>query len=399
MTDHTTAPIDDDGGTPDRLDASLDGFRVGVTAHRRSKDLIEALQRRGATVLHAPALRIAPMVEDEGLVADTRAIIAARPDMLVATTAYGIRRWCEGADAAGLGEDLLDVLQSCKIFVRGPKARGAVRAAGLHDAAISSDETTATLVDMMLTEDLNGLTVAVQLHGFVDEDALTRLREAGARVLTVAPYRWADPEPAAESGPSGGAQRLPALIEAVCNQELDAVVFTSAPAVEAVFAAAEELGLGAAFREALAGPVATAAVGPVTAAPLIAAGITPLVPQRFRMGALVRLVCEHLARNHVQSLGTEAGTVEMRGRSLRIDGAPVPLAPAPLLLMRALLGAGGNVLSRQDLTGLLDLDGSAHALDMTVSRLRSALPDGSVVETVVKRGYRLRARMRTHVAP
>jgi uroporphyrinogen-III synthase len=31
-----------------------------------------------------------------------------------------------------------------------------------------------------------------------------------------------------------------------------------------------------------------------------------------------------------------------------------------------------------------------HALDMTVSRLRSALPDTRLVETVVKRGYRIR---------
>jgi len=108
------------------------------------------------------------------------------------------------------------------------------------------------------------------------------------------------------------------------------------------------------------------------------------------MGALIRLVCEHLALNHVRRLDTAAGAVELRGRSLRIDGDPVELAPAPLLLMRALLGAGGAVLSRESLSELLELRGSVHALDMTVSRLRSALPDASLVETVVKRGYRLR---------
>jgi uroporphyrinogen-III synthase len=108
------------------------------------------------------------------------------------------------------------------------------------------------------------------------------------------------------------------------------------------------------------------------------------------MGALIRLVVEHLALNHVRRLDTRSGNIELRGRSLRIDGAQVELAPAPLLLLRALLGAGGAVLSRESLSELLELRGSVHALDMTVSRLRSSLPDGRLVETVVKRGYRIR---------
>ena len=99
---------------------------------------------------------------------------------------------------------------------------------------------------------------------------------------------------------------------------------------------------------------------------------------------------EHLALNHVRRLDTVSGRVELRGRSLRINGEPVEMAPAPLLLLRALIGAGGAVLSREALSDLLELRGSVHALDMTVSRLRSALPDTRLVETVVKRGYRIR---------
>jgi uroporphyrinogen-III synthase len=44
------------------------------------------------------------------------------------------------------------------------------------------------------------------------------------------------------------------------------------------------------FTQALSDYVATAAVGPVTAEPLREAGIDPLVPDRYRLGALVRLV-------------------------------------------------------------------------------------------------------------
>src|SRR5215210_384044 len=54
----------------------LKGFRIGVTSDRRSEDLIAALERRGAQVLHAPALKIAPNDQDGTLVQETRAVIA-----------------------------------------------------------------------------------------------------------------------------------------------------------------------------------------------------------------------------------------------------------------------------------------------------------------------------------
>jgi uroporphyrinogen-III synthase len=234
---------------------------------------------------------------------------------------------------------------------------------------------------MLLAEGVRGKTVAVQLHGYTDVRQLERLRMSGATVLTVTPYRWVKPD---------GADRLPRLIEAACSGNLDVLTFTSAPAVDAMWSTAHEMGLYKQLVDSLKTTVATAVVGPVTAQPLIDAGLQPLVPDRFRMGALIRLVVEHLALNHVRRLDTASGRVELRGRSLRIDGGAVELAPAPLLLMRALLGAGGAVLSRESLSELLELRGSVHALDMTVSRLRSALPDGRLVETVVKRGYRIR---------
>jgi uroporphyrinogen-III synthase len=366
-----------------RLDTpsgQLAGFRIGVTADRRSGDLIDALERRGASVFHAPALKIAPIAEDVELIADTAAMVRARPDLFVITTAYGMHRWFEAADAAGLGDELLRILGDGRIYVRGPKARGAVRAAGLDDVGISSDETTATLVDDLLQQDLQGLTIGVQLHAYADAHQLERLRSAGATLLTVTPYRWIKPE---------GSERLPKLIEAVCAGQLDCVTFTSAPAVDALFNTAAEQGLREQLIERFRQGVLAAAVGPVTAQPLLDVGITPIVPERFRMGALIRLVCDHLAEYHVDQLSTRAGYVEVRGRSVRVDQVQVDLAPAQLVLFKALMSARGAVLSRECLAELLDHTAANHALDMNVNRLRKSLPNPQLVETVVKRGYRL----------
>lgn len=359
----------------------LEGFRIGVTSDRRSGDLIDALARRGAQVLHAPTLRMTNAISDDPVIADTRAIIAARPDVLLATTAYGVRRWFEVADAAGLGEDLLDALHDTAILVRGPKARGGVRAAGLNDVGMSAEETTESLIDEVLANYPAGLTVAVQLHGFLKPSQLDRLRDAHDVVLTVEPYRWIEPDE--------GDDRVDRLIEAACTGGLDCITFTSAPAVHALFGAAEARGRYDDLVDAMCGPVVAAAVGPVTAAPLVAAGIVPIQPERFRMGALIRLVCEHLESTRVIRLDTRHGPLALRGSVVDVDDRRVALAPVALMILRSLVNARGSVVGRDRLAAGLPGTNDEHALEVALSRLRQTIGVPGLIATVVKRGYRI----------
>ncbi|KQP55988.1 uroporphyrinogen-III synthase [Agreia sp. Leaf283] len=358
----------------------LRGFRIGVTSDRRSEDLIAAFERRGADVMHAPAIRIAASDDDAQLTADTLAIIAGRPDVLLATTSYGVRRWFEAADAAGIGHELSETLAQSRILVRGPKARGAVRAAGLDDSGMSDEETTKSLVDHVLRDGASGRVVAVQLHGFTDEGQLQRLRDSGATVLTAAPYRWSLP---------ADSSRVLRLVDAICAGSLDAVTFTSAPAVEALFAAADGAGRLDELQAAFTGTVVAAAVGHVTAAPLVAAGIDPIVPPRYRMGALIRLVCEYLEENRIIRLATKHGDIELRGRLVRVGESEATLAPLSLALFRALMNARGAVLSRAELMAAQPDMQDDHATDVAISRLRQSLPVPGIVSTVIKRGYRI----------
>ena len=365
------------GFRPDQLD----GFRIGVTSDRRSEDLIDAFRRRGAEVLHAPTLRMAHQQDDDGVLADTRAIIAARPDLLLATTSYGVRRWFDVADAGGIGDDLLGALEGTQVLVRGPKARGGVRAAGLTDRGMSERETTESLVTMALATRSAPSTVAVQLHGYTDEVQLQRLRDAGHTVLTVAPYRWLVPD-ATDA-------RVERLVDAIAGGGLDAVTFTSAPAADALLGIAEALGRGPALHAGLRSTVLVAAVGEVTAAPLVAAGVPVVWPDRFRMGALIRLVCERLEQDRVLRLDTVHGPVVLRGSLLRVGDDRVLLPPTPLALLRTLMAAGGGVVSRGDLSASTATRMDDHGLEVALSRLRQAVPQRTLIQTVIKRGYRI----------
>jgi len=114
------------------------------------------------------------------------------------------------------------------------------------------------------------------------------LRAAGAEVIEVPVYRWVVP------ADSEAAQDA---IAQICDGLVDAVTFTSAPAVRHFVALAESLGVAGDLLGALNGSVLAACVGPVCAGAATEVGIDrPLVPEHWRLGALVRMVAEELAR-------------------------------------------------------------------------------------------------------
>ena len=179
-------------------------------------------------------------------------------------------------------------------------------------------------------------------------------------MLTVTPYRWARP---------AARERLPRLIKAACRHQLDAVTFTSAPAASALLETADSLGLRADLVRAMSEHVAAVAIGPVTAAPLRAAGITPAMPDRFRLGALIRLVSEELVERHVRRFRCGADR-DRAARAQRLGRRRhVTLGPNALILFTA-LASSDSVVSRHELVGRLPDELDDHALEVAMSRLR-----------------------------
>ncbi|MFE9025789.1 uroporphyrinogen-III synthase [Streptomyces iakyrus] len=358
----------------------LAGFTVGVTAARRADELGALLQRRGAAVLHAPALRIVPLADDSELLAATKEIIEQVPDIVVATTAIGFRGWVEAADGWGLGEELLARLGGVRIMARGPKVKGAVRAAGLTEEWSPSSESMAEVLDRLLEEGVDGLRIAIQLHGEPLPGFVEALREGGAEVVGVPVYRWMPPEDITP---------VDRLLDATVARALDAVTFTSAPAAASLLSRAEERGLLDEVLAALGHDVLPACVGPVTALPLQSRGIDTIQPERFRLGPLVQLLCQELPAR-ARSLPVAGHRVEIRGHAVLVDGHLKPVPPAGMSLLRALSRRPGWVVARADLLRALPGSGrDEHAVETAMARLRTALGTPKLIQTVVKRGYRL----------
>ncbi|MET9572782.1 uroporphyrinogen-III synthase [Streptomyces virginiae] len=364
----------------DRNTGPLAGFTVGVTAARRADELIALLRRRGAAVLHAPALRIVPLADDTELLAATKELIARPPDVVVATTAIGFRGWVEAADGWGVGEELLATLRSTELLARGPKVKGAIRAAGLVEEWSPQSESLAEVLERLLAAGVAGRRIALQLHGEPLPGFVEALRAGGADVVVVPVYRWMAPEDLAP---------LDRLLDAIAVGGVDAVSFTSAPAAASLLSRAEERGMREAVLDALRGSLLSACVGPVTAVPLQALGVDTVQPERFRLGPLVQLLCRELP-GRARVLPVAGHRMEIRGHAVLVDDELRAVPPAGMALLRALARRPGWVVARAELLRALPGAGSdEHAVETAMARLRAALGAPNLIQTVVKRGYRL----------
>lgn len=363
---------------------ALSGFRVGVTAARKAEEQINLLERRGAHVVWAPALSVDPNRVDAGaLRAVTEQIIGQKIDMFLATTGIGTRAWFDAAEEWGLLDRLLETLGGAEILARGPKSVGAIRRRGLRELWAPESEEFDDVLEHLRGRDLTGKRIVVQEHGQSLSMVAHALTRQGAEVINVVVYRVesaADPEP------------MFRLVETLTDGELDAVTFTSAPAVAAFMQAAGSVGLRDEVVAAFQADVVAACVGPVTAAAFEMWGVPTMFPERSRTAAMVKMLETELPLRREGLLIELAGGHQLllHGDAVILDGAEVKLSPAPAAVLGALVANPGIVVSRQALLAMLPSGtaGSEHAVEMAVARLRSALGT-KTIQTVVKRGYRL----------
>ncbi|WP_018180872.1 uroporphyrinogen-III synthase [Jongsikchunia kroppenstedtii] len=363
--------------------AVLTGFTVAITAARRADELAAILQRRGADIVSAAAIHMVPLSDDVHLRSATEELIATPPDMLIATTGIGFRGWVEAAEGWGVAEPLLQSLAGARVISRGPKATGALRAAGLREEWSPASESSEEVLAHLTVDDLRGRRVAVQLHGAVDDwdpvpGFLDTLAERGATVVPIPVYRWEPPT---------DLQALDALVEKVALSSVDAITFTSAPAVASFLMRADAMALKDSVHRALTTDVVPFCVGPVTARPLDRIGVESVRPERMRLGALARIVGDELPRLR-PDLAVAGHRLGVRAGCAVVDGEVIMLTPNSLVLLKMLARDPGAIVTREVMLETLGAE-DPHVIEAAVARLRSSLGVKELVATAVKRGYRL----------
>jgi uroporphyrinogen-III synthase len=359
------------------------GWTVGMTADRRAEEQAELLRRRGATVVAGATIRTRPLGAEEGVAQAIAALIAEPPDILVLTTGIGTRALFDMADATGHVDRLTAALQGSTVMVRGPKALGAATTAGLQVSWQAPTAISDELIQQV--QGMDGHRVAVQLDGRDRPVLADALRALGREVVEIPVYQWQlpdDPDPAVR------------LIEAVCDQRVDAVTFTSAPALWNMVEMAATAGCADRLAAAFGQGVAAVSIGSKCSQAARELGIEPAVePERFRLGAMVLALAAHAEQLDAEGTIDIAGCkVVLRAAAVRIDGDIIELTGQERSVLSALLQRAGTVVSKAELARMAWPAGAAaHAVETGVSRLRQRLVEHLAITAVPRRGYMLTA--------
>lgn len=375
-----------------RLSHALDGCNILLPVDRRSGEFSTALERHGAETTVAPSLTITSHFDDAELLDATHRIIADPPDIVIVTTGVGFRGWLDATEQDGSQEDLLAALEAAQILVRGPKARGAVQGVGLDIDWVAETETSAEITEFLLAEGVRDAQVVIQHHGEGDPLMEQILQDAGAEVRGLVIYRW---------GPPPDPDLVARTTGMVAGGAVDAVLFTSAPGARAWLKTAERIGTLPAIRQLAGERTMFGAVGPITAAPLRTRGFDVVVPERYRLGALVRATVNQLAGPDTAT-ATAFGPLHIRTGGALLDGTFHALGRTGSDVLRILAARPGRVLSRSEIAeelssgvvggrpeGWADGQTTERAVEVAVARVRSALETPDLIQTVYKRGYRL----------
>jgi uroporphyrinogen-III synthase len=266
-------------------DLTLNNRVIAVPETRELDIFAGLLERRGATVLRCPLVAIHDAPDSKPVLAWIDRIIAAECDDLVLLTGEGLRRLisCIERNAPQLRDPFVAQLARMRKITRGPKPARALRELGLQSDLAAEVPTTEGVIAALSHFNLTGRGVGVQLYGSDPNLKLVNhLRDAGARVLTVAPYVYAD---------SAEDAAILSLAKQLESGIVDAMAFTSMQQVTRMF---DVLGEEAAH-SALSNTM-VAAVGPVVAESLTKRGVSvELMPtDAFFLKPLTRALEEKL---------------------------------------------------------------------------------------------------------
>ena len=214
----------------------------------------------------APALEEVP-VADPQAVSSLLAQWRTDPfNVVIFQTGVGTRALFQASDAASLTGELLQLLASSLVVVRGPKPVGELNARGVRiDVRAPTPFTTETVLEALSETPMNGARVLVQRYGAANQALQDGLERRGASVQEIATYRWALPS---------DTRPLTELLEALDRSSVDAVVFTSAVQIDNLHEVAKMAGRDSQLAKQL-NRLVIASIGPVCSRALRDHGVNP----------------------------------------------------------------------------------------------------------------------------
>jgi uroporphyrinogen decarboxylase len=305
--------------------ARLTGLRVAAFESRRADDMARLIGRHGGLAFVSPSMREDPITDNPAAVDFAHRVMTGQIDIIIFMTGVGVRYLMAGVERHVDRARFLASISDVTTVARGPKPVAVLKELGLDPTFRVPPPN--TWREVLATVDKHipvaQQTIGLQEYGAPNASLVAGLEARGARVETLAVYRWDLP---LDSGP------LQANIRAIAAGEIDVALFTSSHQVVNMLRVAEGLGLADGLRRGLSETI-VASIGPTTSETLSELGLpVDLEPEHNKMGHLVIAAAEQATSLLTQK---RRGTRVWRGHATPAMAQP-PAGPwLDSLFMRA----------------------------------------------------------------
>ncbi len=273
--------------------ASLNGRTIAITGQRRLREMAEMVQRLGGVPFLAPTVSLR-FEESEEEAQRLARVLLEGVDWAVFYTGVGVRAIFAAAERLGALDAFREKLREAKVLSRGRKSLRALRENGCPPDLEAEPGTTEGVIHWLLEAGIGkNASIFVQTPGAMPAELPRALSPLGVRLIHGSPYKITPPE---------DPESVPRLIRALLEGGIDAITFTSPPAVNNLFLEADERGQAEELARALGGRTLTASIGPVTSAAIRENGVEPaLETEGQRMGGLLQELAAFFSNQKTES--------------------------------------------------------------------------------------------------
>ena len=303
---------------------SLRGLTIAITGSRRASELAKIVENLGGKPYIAPTVGIEANLgnPNEAIMEFINKLVKQEADYVIFMTGPGVFSLIELARSIGMEAALLASLKKITIVARSAKPQMILRRFGIQVDLIPQENTLKGILDLLKDKDITGKTIAILWHGEEESKKIKEeLYKAGiSNIIEASSYRYSfeTQKDGASILRSMGFQFLAPdennvvkLIEDVISGNIDVITFTSPPSVRDLFKIANIHHMNSSLKDSLNENVIVVAVGPSTREALEENGCyVDVMPQIFKMGPMVKSVCDYIDREGISKEAKSASKGE-----------------------------------------------------------------------------------------
>lgn len=232
---------------------------IAILEKRSQEQLANLIKKNGGIPFLAPAVEEQPFIDKDELINIINKWDLHKPDIFIFQTGSGVKFLFEAVRNTEMMEKFLHYIKKSIIIVRSIKPAAALKLYNIKPTNYAKEPfTTKEVIQELLKYEIKNKNIVIQNYGDKNEVLIKTVEENGGIVTEFTSYKWSLPS---------DKKPLINLIDALDNNEIDVVAFTSASQVNNMFLVSEmvnkkvnlEKGLNKTYVVSI-GPVCTTAL-------------------------------------------------------------------------------------------------------------------------------------------